>query len=76
MATLNDLKVKQTGRIRAVNCDGAVPSRLMAMGLLPGRLVRVLGVAPLGDPILVELDGWQLSLRRNEAASLQVDLTP
>ena len=75
MTTLSDLKVKQTGRITAVQCDGAVPSRLMAMGLLPGALVRVLGVAPLGDPILVELNGWQLSLRRNEAASLLIDPT-
>jgi ferrous iron transport protein A len=44
------------------------------MGFLPGAVVRVVGEAPFGDPILVDLDGWRVSLRRAEAAALEVTL--
>ncbi len=73
MITLKDLKLKQAGRITAVSGDGELAARLMAIGLLPGVTVRVLGIAPLGDPMLVEVNGWQLSIRRSEAASLMID---
>jgi ferrous iron transport protein B len=73
MTTLKDLQLRQSGRISAVGGDGEVAARLMAIGLLPGVTVRVLGVAPFGDPMLVEVNGWQLSIRRSEAASLMID---
>jgi Fe2+ transport system protein FeoA len=73
MLTLRDLGVRQSGRIAGVEGDGEVAARMMAIGLLPGVLVRVLGVAPLGDPMLVEVNGWHLSLRRTEAAALLLD---
>ncbi len=58
--------------IRAVQGDGPLTQRLLALGFLPGARVRIVGVAPFGDPITVELDGWRVSLRRSEAASVVV----
>ncbi len=47
--------------------------RLMSLGLTPGTEFRLLKVAPLGDPIEIEVRGFRLSLRRNEAACLEVE---
>lgn len=76
MTTLNRMKKSQAGRIVAVRSEGGMTSRLMAMGMLPGKSVQVVGVAPLGDPIMVELEGSRLSLRRSEAEALTVEPAP
>jgi len=47
--------------------------RLMSLGLTPGTRFRLLKVAPLGDPIEIEVRGFRLSLRRDEAACLEVE---
>ena len=47
--------------------------RLMEMGLTPGVELRVVGVAPLGDPLELELRGYRLSLRKSEAARVDVE---
>lgn len=70
--TLNDLGLDRAGDIVKVDGRGALAQRLLAMGFLPGAAVRVVQVAPFGDPITVELDGWRVSLRLAEAASLTV----
>jgi len=70
--TLNELELNRSGAILAVSGRGAVAQRLLAMGFLPGTPVRVVQVAPFGDPITVELDGWRVSLRLAEAATLSV----
>ena len=75
MTTLNQLLPRQTGRIVSIHRVGSVTGRLLAMGLLPGVLIRVVGVAPLGDPMMVQFDGCRLSLRLEEAAALIVEPT-
>ena len=50
-----------------------VSLRLMEMGLVPGVELTVLGVAPLGDPLELELRGYRLSLRKSEAARVEVE---
>jgi Fe2+ transport system protein FeoA len=70
--TLNELELNRAGAIVGVTGRGAVAQRLLAMGFLPGTPVRIVQVAPFGDPITVELDGWRVSLRRAEAATLSV----
>ncbi|MDR2710889.1 MAG: ferrous iron transport protein A [Burkholderiales bacterium] len=54
---------------------GAAPFRhkLLAMGLTPGCHVRVIRVAPLGDPLEIEMRGFHLCLRRSEAATIAVE---
>jgi ferrous iron transport protein A len=49
-----------------------VSLRLLEMGLTPGVEVRVLGMAPLGDPLELELRGYRLSIRRSEAARVEI----
>lgn len=70
--TLKDLGLRQSGDILAVTGRGALAQRLLAMGFLPGTRVKIVQVAPFGDPITVELDGWRVSLRLSEAASLDI----
>ena len=72
MIRLKELGLDGTGEIADVTGRGPVTQRLLAMGFLPGTPIRVVGVAPLGDPLTVELDGWRVSLRRSEAALLEV----
>lgn len=69
--TLNDLTPGQGGTILAVgNTSGAVKRRLVDMGLTPGTQVQVTKVAPLGDPLEVRLRGYELSLRKADAAQI------
>ena len=70
--TVNDLGLGGAGDIVEVAGRGALAQRLLAMGFLPGTAVRVVQVAPFGDPITLELDGWRVSLRLAEASSLKV----
>ncbi len=72
MATLDQLKVGQLGRVEEVLGEDALVQRLMEMGLLEGAEIEVLGFAPLGDPMEVRLSDYRLSLRRNEAARVRV----
>jgi ferrous iron transport protein A len=53
--------------------DHPVSQRLLAMGLLPGTEVAVVQVAPLGDPVEIEFRGMRLSLRRADAAAVDVE---
>lgn len=70
--TLKDMELNREASIVAVEGRGALAQRLLAMGFLPGTAVKVVQVAPFGDPITVEVDGWRVSLRLNEAAALTV----
>lgn len=75
MATLDRLKAGQRGVIRAVNAPAGVAQRLLEMGLLEGEEVEVVTIAPLGDPMEVRVQGFQLSVRKLDAAGIEVDLT-
>ena len=70
---LNDLTPGQSGTILAVgNQSGAVKRRLVDMGLTPGTQVKVTKIAPLGDPLEVSLRGYELSLRKADAAQIMM----
>ena len=76
MTSLADLAIGQRAGVREVDAAGAVGMRLLEMGLTPGIEVQLLGKAPLGDPLEIELRGYRLSLRRSEAQRVTVDLIP
>jgi Fe2+ transport system protein FeoA len=76
MASLDQLRPGQRGRIVALAGQDALIQRLMEMGLLEDAEVEVLGFAPLGDPVEIRLGDYRLSLRRNEAARVEVALLP
>ncbi len=69
--TLEELSPGQSGTILSIgNKSGTVKRRLVDMGLTPGTEVRVTKIAPLGDPIEVNLRGYQLSLRKEDAGQI------
>ena len=70
--TLNEIKVGDTAKIVRLNGVGAVKRRIMDMGLTKGSEVTVRKVAPLGDPIELTVRGYELSIRRDEAATIVV----
>jgi ferrous iron transport protein A len=70
--TLNDIKPGQTATIVRLRGEGAVKRRIMDMGLTKGTQVTVCKVAPLGDPIELAVRGYELSIRKDEAAAIEV----
>jgi ferrous iron transport protein A len=66
----------QRGLIVSLAGEDSLVQRLMEMGMIEGDEVEVLAIAPLGDPIEVRLGDSRLSLRRNEAARVEVELLP
>ncbi len=72
VASLDALSVGAVTRVRDVAGSDPTSIRLLEMGLTPGVQVRLVGRAPLGDPLEVELRGYRLSIRRQEAARVTV----
>ncbi len=69
---LNELAIGGKARVTGVEGADEVSTRLLEMGLTPGAALTVLGMAPLGDPIELELRGYRLSIRKSEAARVEV----
>jgi ferrous iron transport protein A len=74
--TLSKLPPHQEGQIVSVDATDPVGQRMMAMGFLPGMPVKVVQVAPFGDPITVELGNWRVSLRMSEASLVETEPLP
>ena len=72
MSSLADLPMGQRATVSRVGGSRAFARRLLEMGLVPGTDVRVVTVAPLGDPLQIEVRGGQWSIRREEAAQIEV----
>jgi ferrous iron transport protein A len=72
MVSLDDVPLGVTVRVRDVDGSDPVAIRLLEMGLTPGIDVRLLGRAPFGDPLELEVRGYRLSIRRQEAARVTV----
>jgi ferrous iron transport protein A len=71
---LAQLRPGEKGTITAIGAIGPLKRRLMDMGVLVGVDVRVLKVAPLGDPIEVDIKSYNLSLRKKEAEGISVEV--
>ena len=71
--TLKEVKVGDTVTAKKLNGQGATKRRIMDMGITKGVEVFVRKVAPLGDPIEVTVRGYELSLRKADAAMIDVD---
>lgn len=72
--TLQDLKVGQKGRVLKVGTVGALKQRFNAMGLTKGVDVEIMKIAPLGDPIEIIVRGYNLSIRKNDAQNIEVEV--
>ena len=72
MKTLRDLKVGESATIVKIGTTGALKQRFMDMGITKNVEVKVIKVAPLGDPIELEIRGYNLSVRKADAELIQV----
>lgn len=73
MKTLKAVKVGDIVRVVKLHGEGAVKRRIMDMGITKGVEVYVRKVAPLGDPIEVNVRGYELSLRKADAEMIEVE---
>lgn len=67
MRTLADMSIGEQARVSRVDGMDDVTLRLLEMGVTPGVEVELIGTAPLGDPLELELRGYRLSVRKSEA---------
>ena len=72
--TIADLRKGETAVISRI-IDNDLALKLLEMGCLPGETVQLQHVAPLGDPVCIRVSGYSLSLRKLEAASIQLALS-
>ena len=75
-ARLADLAIGQQARVVRVEGADEISLRLLEMGLTPGVTVKCLGLAPLGDPLELEVRGYRLSVRKSEAARVHISSQP
>ena len=72
MKTLKDAKIGETVKIVKLHGEGAVKRRIMDMGITKGVEITVRKVAPLGDPVEINVRGYELSLRKADADMIEV----
>ena len=70
--TLRDVKVGQTATVKKIHGDGPVKRRIMDMGITKGVEIYVRKVAPLGNPMELNLRGYELSLRKADAEMIEI----
>ena len=71
---LSDFTVGESGKIKSVSGEGRIRRRLFDMGVTPGAELTMRKKAPLGDPIEITIRGYELTLRKGEAACVEVEL--
>lgn len=73
MKTLKDLKVGESAKVVRLHGQGAVRRRIMDMGITKGVEIYVRKFAPLGDPMEITVRGYELSLRKADAAMVETE---
>lgn len=74
MKTLKQAKVGETVKVVKLTGQGAVKRRIMDMGITKGVEIFIRKVAPLGDPVEVTVRGYELSLRKDDASMIEVEV--
>ena len=73
MRTIKDLKIGESGVVVKLYCEGAIKRRIMDMGITKGVKITVRKVAPLGDPLELNLRGYELSIRKADAEMIEIE---
>ena len=73
MRTLREVKIGESVKVKALKGEGPVKRRIMDMGITKGVEINLRKVAPLGDPIEVNVRGYELTLRKSEAENIEVE---
>ena len=72
MRTIDDLTIGESGVISQVGGEGALRLRFLDMGLIPGTTVILQKIAPMGDPIQIQVRGYELTIRRENARKIDL----
>ena len=73
MLNLDQIKPGVTVKVKKVSAAGNLQRRILALGIIPGSIMEVIKVAPLGDPIEVKLRSSNLMIRKEEAQNISVE---
>ena len=73
MRTLKDVKIGEIVRVTKVGGEGALKRRIMDMGITKGVSIKVMKVAPLGDPVEITVRGYELTLRKADCEKIEVE---
>ena len=71
---LSEFNIGETGQIKKVEGEGRIRRRLFDMGITPGADIYLRKKAPLGDPIEITIRGYELTLRKDEASMVEIEL--
>lgn len=71
---LNEFNIGEEGKVLKVFAEGKIKRRLFDMGVTPGASIKLKKVAPLGDPVEVSIRGYELSLRKDEAKCVLMEV--
>ena len=71
--TLNEIAIGGLSKVVRLHGMGALKRRIMDMGITKGTEIKVVKIAPLGDPMELNVRGYDLSVRKNEAATIEVE---
>ena len=74
LVRLDHLKVGEEGKISKIETNSRIKKRLLELGLVPGEKVKLERIAPLGDPIEIFVKGFHLSLRKEEASGVMIEV--
>lgn len=70
--TVNDMKIGERAIVEGLGCSGALRRRIIDMGITPGAVVIMRKAAPMGDPLEINVRGYELSIRRSEAKEITI----
>ena len=73
MKTLREIPIGQTVMVKKLEGEGSLKRRIMDMGITKGTQIYVRKVAPLGDPVEITVRGYELSIRKGDAANILVE---
>ena len=71
--TLKELKINQSAIIKTVGGEGALRQHFLDMGVIPGAEVTVIKFAPMGDPVEIQIHGYELTLRLDDADKIEIE---
>ena len=71
---LNEFLVNEEGKVKKIEAEGKIKRRLFDIGVTPGANIRLKKLAPLGDPIEVTIRGYELTLRKDEANKILMEV--
>ena len=74
LKVVNNMKPGEKGRVISIGSSGALRRRIIDMGITPGALVIMKKAAPFGDPLQINVRGYELSMRRSEAREISVEV--